>query len=132
MDPKETIIKWWTNIKRFIKRINLKRTSRISYHIVWNIILVFIMIGVIGAFFGLGLGAGYFASLVADEKIMTEEEMSKAVYNYEETSELYFSDNIFLSNVSSDLHREEVTLDKVSDYVKKDRKSTRLNSSHTS
>lgn len=118
MDPKETIIKWWTNIKRFIKRINLKRTSRISYHIVWNIILVFIMIGVIGAFFGLGLGAGYFASLVADEKIMTEEEMSKAVYNYEETSELYFSDNIFLSNVSSDLHREEVTLDKVSDYVK--------------
>ncbi|GAA0291535.1 penicillin-binding protein [Gracilibacillus halotolerans] len=118
MDPKETILRWWTKIKSFLTQTNLKRTSRISYHIIWNILLVFIMIGIIGAFFAFGLGAGYFASLVADEKVMTEEDMSKAVYNYEETSELYFSDNIFLSDVSTDLHREEVTLDKVSDYVK--------------
>ena len=118
MNPKETIQQWFTKIKDFFNRINLKRTSRISYHIIWNILLVFIMIGIIGTFFAFGLGAGYFASLVADEKVMSEEQMSKAIYNYEETSELYFDNNIFLSDVSTELHRDETTLDKVSDHVK--------------
>ncbi len=96
----------------------IQRSSRISYHILWNILLFFITIGIVGGFFVAGLGAGYFASLVDEQEIQTEEQMASAIYNYEETSELYFADNVFLSEVSSELLRDEVSLDKVNEHVR--------------
>ena len=65
-----------------------------------------------------GVGAGYFASLVKDEPIQPYEEMKKEIYNYEETSRLYFADNIYIGDIRADLRREEVSLDEVSDLVK--------------
>ncbi|WP_060667992.1 hypothetical protein [Oceanobacillus caeni] len=38
----------------------IQKTSRITYDVVWNIILVFLIIGFIGAFFVGGVGAGFF------------------------------------------------------------------------
>ncbi|MFC4388200.1 transglycosylase domain-containing protein [Gracilibacillus marinus] len=104
----------WQSIRTRWKKKTIQKSARISYHIIWNITLVFLSIFIIGGFFAGGLGAGYFASLVADEKIQTKEEMTKAIYNYEETSELYFADNQFLAEVRTDLLRDETTLDKVS------------------
>src|SRR5690625_4144923 len=43
--------------------------------------------------------------------------MEKDIYNYEETSKYYFDNNVYLGDVRSDLHREETSLDKISDLI---------------
>ncbi len=96
----------------------IQQTSRISYDVVWNIILFFLIIGVIGAFFAGGIGAGYFASLVKDEPVRAYESMKQNVYNYEETSSLYFAGDKYIGDVRSDLYREEVALDNIPDVLK--------------
>ncbi len=105
------------DIKSIWKSGKIQRASRITYDVVWNIILFFLVIGFIGIFFAGGLGAGYFASLVKDEPIRSASSMEKDIYNYEETSKYYFANNVFLGNVKSDLHREETSLDKISDLI---------------
>src|SRR5690625_7417274 len=69
----------------------------------------------ISLFLAVGIGAGYFASLVKDEPIRSYASMEEDIYNYEETSKLYYADNKFISDVRSDLHREEIKLEDVSD-----------------
>ncbi|GGM26410.1 hypothetical protein GCM10011351_10120 [Paraliobacillus quinghaiensis] len=104
----KNIINWW-------KKGGFLRATRISYDVVWNVILFFIIIGVVGLFFAGGVGAGYFASLVKDETVRAEEDMEADIYNYSETSEIYFADNVYMGEVSADLYREEITLDQVSE-----------------
>lgn len=101
---------WWEDGK-------LQKYFRISYDVIWNIVLFFLIVGVIGVFFAGGLGAGYFASLVKDEPIRAKAEMEKDIYNYEETSKLYFAGDTYLGKIQSDLYREEVSLDQVSNHV---------------
>ncbi len=101
---------WWETGK-------IQKTSRITYDVVWNIVLFFIIVGVVGIFFAGGLGAGYFASLVKDEPIRAEEDMEKDIYNYEETTELYFANEEYLGKIQSDLYREEIALDQVSEHL---------------
>ncbi|GAA4072866.1 transglycosylase domain-containing protein [Amphibacillus indicireducens] len=101
-------------IKTFIDKGMIQRFFRVSYDVIWNIILFFLVIGLLFFFFIGGIGAGYFASLIKDEPLRSSEEMVSAIYNYEETSEIYFANNVFLGEVSSDLHRDVTTLDKVS------------------
>lgn len=114
------------NIKQFFQRIGvyiksawtkgkIQRASRITYDVVWNALLFFIIVGVIVGVFAGGVGAGYFASLVKDEPIRDYEEMKNDIYNYEETSKLYFADSKYIGDVRSDIHREEINLDEVSD-----------------
>ncbi|MFE8704159.1 transglycosylase domain-containing protein [Cytobacillus sp. FJAT-54145] len=91
--------------------------ANITYQVVWNLTLLFLIIVILGGAFAGGVGAGYFASLVKDEPIRTYESMKKDIYNYEETSNLYFADNVYLGKLRTDLEREEVTLDQVSDYL---------------
>ncbi|MFC7320299.1 transglycosylase domain-containing protein [Halobacillus campisalis] len=93
----------------------IQRSTRIGYDVVWNVILFFIIIGVVGLFFAGGVGAGYFASLVKDEPTRPQEEMEEEIYNYEETSQVYFSDEKLLGNVRTDLYRQESSLDDISD-----------------
>jgi penicillin-binding protein len=83
-----------------------------------NILLfLFSMIIMIGAF-GSGVGAGYFASLVKKEPVRSYSTMKKDIYDYTETSNLYFADDIYLGKLRTDLDRDEVKLDQVSDYLK--------------
>ncbi|WP_208585851.1 transglycosylase domain-containing protein [Gracilibacillus suaedae] len=117
MDIKDFFHNMWQSMKETWNKNIIQRSTRISYHIIWNIVLFFITIGIVGGFFVAGLGAGYFASLVDDEEIQTEEQMASAIYNYEETSELYFANNEFLSDVSSELLRDETSLENVSEYA---------------
>ncbi|ASN07340.1 penicillin-binding protein [Virgibacillus necropolis] len=93
----------------------IQRTSRVTYDVTWNIILFFIIIGVVGLFFAGGVGAGYFASLVKDEPIRSYESMEADIYNYEETSTLYFAENKYFGDIRSNIMREEVKLENVSD-----------------
>ncbi|MFD1066754.1 transglycosylase domain-containing protein [Oceanobacillus locisalsi] len=102
-----TVQNWW-------EKGILQRTSRITYDVVWNIILFVIVIGVIGGIFAGGIGLGYFASLVYEEPLRSEASMEEDIYNYSETSSIYFADEIYLGDVRSDLYREEVGLDNIS------------------
>lgn len=117
MDIKEFFHKSINTIKQWWKTGVIQRTSRITYDVTWNVILFFIIIGVIGLFFGGGLGFGYFASLVKDEPVRAEEDMKSDIYNYSATSDIFFANDVYMGEVSSDLYREEITLDKVSPFV---------------
>ncbi|MFC0522303.1 transglycosylase domain-containing protein [Pontibacillus salicampi] len=108
-DP-SPFMKWW-------KSGQIHKAFRITYDVTWNIILFFLIVGVIGVFFAGGIGAGYFASLVKDEPIRAEEEMKDNIYNYEETTELYFSGDKYLGKIRSDIYREEVQLKNVSKHL---------------
>src|SRR5690625_1109705 len=95
----------------------IQKTSRITYDVSANLLLFFIVIiGMVFLFAG-GAGAGYFASLVKDEPVRSYESMQKDIYNYEETSKLYFADNKYIGDIRSDLHREEIELEEVSELV---------------
>jgi penicillin-binding protein 1B len=114
----EKVISFFNKLKAWLKKENLFKIFRITTDVAWNVILIFIIVFLIGGFFVGGIGAGYFASLVKDEPIRPKEEMRQAIYNYEETTELYFADNVYLGKLSADLHREEVDIKDVSQYVK--------------
>ncbi|TYS19778.1 penicillin-binding protein [Rossellomorea vietnamensis] len=106
----QPVIKFFTN-NRFLKR------ARITYGVLWNLLLIFIIFAVLGTAFAGGVGAGYFASLVKEEPIRPYDNMKKDIYNYEETSQLYFSNDVYLGKMRTDLEREEVSIDEVSDHL---------------
>ncbi|MFC7061501.1 transglycosylase domain-containing protein [Halobacillus seohaensis] len=96
----------------------VQKNTRIGYEVAWNVILFFIIIGVVGLFFAGGIGAGYFASLVKDEPTRSQADMKAEIYNYEETSEVYFANEKLLGDVQTDLYRDEVALEDISDNLK--------------
>ncbi|MFL6562789.1 MAG: transglycosylase domain-containing protein, partial [Bacillus sp. (in: firmicutes)] len=109
---------WITKAKSRLNMFTHKRTvksARITYQVVWNLFLLVLTVIILGGSFATGVGAGYFASLVKDEPVRSYDSMKKDIYNYTETSELYFSDNVYLGKLHTDLEREEVKLDNVSE-----------------
>ncbi|GGE77317.1 transglycosylase domain-containing protein [Priestia taiwanensis] len=105
-------------IIHFFKKEPTKRKARITYDVIWNLTLVLSFLLVVGLCFGFGIGMGYFTSLVKDEPLRSHAEMEKQIYDYEETTELYFANNEFLGNARSDLEREHVALGDMSEHVK--------------
>lgn len=113
--------KSWERLKSSISTLRYKRVVkglRITYGVVWNLVLLLVIVGLIGGAFVGGVGAGYFASLVKDEKVRAEESMVKNIYQYEETSTLYFADNKPLGKLRSDIDRVEVAIEDVSEHLK--------------
>ena len=96
---------------------DIAKSLRISYNVIGNLLLLFLIIGLIGICFAGGVGAGYFASLVKDEPVRSYEEMKNDIYNYEETSQVFFDQNIYLGKLNADIEREEVKLEDVSQHV---------------
>src|SRR4051812_38187629 len=96
---------------------NIIRGFQISYNVIGNFLLLFFIIVLIGLCFAGGIGAGYFASLVKDEPIRSFEVMKSDIYNYEETSEVYFASNVYLGKLNADIEREEVKLEDVSQHL---------------
>jgi penicillin-binding protein 1B len=120
MIMKNELNNWLERFKSLTTLFTHKRTvksARITYQVVWNLLLLFFIVLFIGGAFASGVGAGYFASLVKNEQIRPYENMKKDIYNYEETSELYFANNEYLGTLRTDLEREEVQLKDVSKYV---------------
>ncbi|UPG64830.1 transglycosylase domain-containing protein [Metabacillus endolithicus] len=96
---------------------DIAKGLRISYNVIGNLLLLFLIIGLIGICFAGGVGAGYFASLVKDVPIRSYENMRNDIYNYEETSLIYFDENVYLGKLNADIEREEVKLENVSKHV---------------
>ncbi|WP_337020253.1 transglycosylase domain-containing protein, partial [Oceanobacillus massiliensis] len=114
MNYKEKFHEYMQKSRSIWKTGKVQRSSRITYDVVWNIILLILVVGFIGSIFAGAVGAGYFASLVKDEPIRSKEAMAEDIYNYSETSKLYFADNVYFGDVRSDIQREETTLEKIS------------------
>ncbi|WP_066172961.1 transglycosylase domain-containing protein [Bacillus marinisedimentorum] len=113
----DDIKKRWSSFKDHHASKKAAKGARITSKVLWNLLIVFLIFGLIGTFFAGGVGAGYFASLVKDEKPRSFASMKEEVYNYEETSQVYFADNVLLGNLRTDLQRDEVRLNEVSDHV---------------
>lgn len=119
---KENLLAMKEKLKKVLSLITNKKTvksARITYQVFWNLLLIFLTIIIVGASFASGVGAGYFASLVKDEPIRSYDSMKKDIYDYSETSNLYFANDVYLGKLRSDLDREEVNLDQISDYLVK-------------
>lgn len=118
----EKLKAWMEKIKPALNLLTNKKTvknARITYKVVWNLLLLFLIVVILGGAFATGVGAGYFASLVKNEPVRSYSSLKKDIYNYTETSDLYFSDNVYLGKLRSDLEREEVKVDQVSDFLVK-------------
>ncbi|WP_235863999.1 transglycosylase domain-containing protein [Sutcliffiella halmapala] len=102
---------------RFFVNKYTKKGVNITYLVVWNLILIFLVLGLIGAAFAGGAGAGYFAALVKDEPVRSYEDMRKNIYNYEESTEMFFANDVYLGKYRADLLREEVDLEDVSEHL---------------
>lgn len=111
----------WKDIKemaiRFLTSGKTKKRARIIYGVAWNLALLFFIVLFLGTGLAFGMGAGYFVSLVKDEPLRSYESMKKDIYNYEEISTLYFANNVYLGKLRTDLEREEVKLEDVSQYL---------------
>lgn len=107
-------------VRGFSKNLHQRTLFRmigITYQVFWNLFLIFLVLLCMVIFFVGGAGAGYFVSLVKDEPLLSEEEMRTAIYDYEETSQVFFANDVYLGELPSDIDRHEVTLDEISDYV---------------
>ena len=113
---KEWIIKFNEKIESLAASKRLQYL-RITGGVVWNLALIFLVTFVILGVFAVSVGAGYFASLVKDEPLRSKEEMRDMIFNYEETSEVYFANNVRLGPLRTDLDRRETSLANVSQYV---------------
>ena len=116
------------NIRKFSKEFlafwnqplqkHLRFIFNVSFSVIKNLLFIllcgFILLGI----FGTGIGLGYFASLTANEKPLTKEEMSDAITNLNLVSSFYYQDGEKISDVTSDEVRLVTTLDNISPFVK--------------
>ncbi len=108
----------WKNLINFLKNKKTQKVAKVSYLVAWNLSLIFIILIILGFSFAGGVGAGYFAALVNDEPVRSKADLKKDLYNYEESSEIYFADKVYLGMLKSDLERVEIPLEDVSDNLK--------------
>ncbi|WP_431027541.1 transglycosylase domain-containing protein [Lysinibacillus sp. LZ02] len=112
----ERIIKLNKQIESFASSTRGRRL-RITGDVFWNLALLLFIFLVTAGIFALSVGAGYFASLVKEEPLRSQAEMREQVLNYEETSEIYFADEIYIGKLRTDLERRETSLASVSPLV---------------
>lgn len=93
------------------------RQVRISSSVLWNLFLLFFIFIIIGFVFAGSVGAGYFASLIKDEPLRSKDEMREQIFSYDETSELYFANDVYIGKIRTDLDRRETSLGDVSPFV---------------
>ncbi|WP_235714810.1 transglycosylase domain-containing protein [Halalkalibacter akibai] len=108
-------------IKSFSKKLHELKVFRrigITYQVFWNLFLLTIIVGCMSLFFLGGTAAGYFASLVKDEPLRTADEMRDRIYDYEETSQVFFAKNEPLGELPTDVERHKVSLEDISDHLK--------------
>ncbi len=105
-------------ISKKLHEKNIFRKIGITYQVFWNLFLISLLAVCMSVFFVGGTAAGYFASLVMDESLRSEVDMRTQIYDYEETSQVYFANDVFLGTLPSEIEREKVALKDVSQHVK--------------
>lgn len=93
------------------------RYIRISGDVFWNLSLLALIFIICAVIFVGSVGAGYFASLVKEEPLRSKDEMREQIFSYEETSEIYFANDIYIGKIRTDLDRRETSLANISPTV---------------
>lgn len=114
-------------MKQWLEKLNEKieslasskqmRYFRITSSVFWNLTLLAMIFSATAFIFIGSVGAGYFASLIKDEPLRSKEEMREQIFSYEETSELYFANDIYIGKIRTDLDRRETSLANISPTV---------------
>lgn len=105
------------NVSKKLHEKNVFRKIGITYQVFWNLFLIGLLISCMVIFFIGGTALGYFASLVVDESLHSEEEMRAKIFDYEETSRVYFANNVYLGTLPSEIEREKVELHEISPHL---------------
>lgn len=100
----------------WLKEKKILKGFRVGYKVIWNLFLIFLSVCVIFGCFTGGIAAGYVASLVKDQPVLSYDTMKKDINDYSETTTVYFAGNKVLGKLKTDLIRTDVPLNKVSPY----------------
>ena len=99
----------------------IKKVS-FSFSVIYQVMRSMFLIGVLLiaglGFLGLGVGLGYFASLVSDVKVPTKEELAQKINDVEQQSKIVYADGELVSVIKSDLIRTSVNADNISPLIK--------------
>lgn len=100
-----------------------KNNGWFYFHIVIRVIQSLLLVAVSLIFLfgalGVGIGAGYFAYLVEDTPTLTKEELQNDLGDIDETSHLEYADGSNIATIDTELQRESVDSDQISDSLKK-------------
>ena len=88
-----------------------------TYETVWNVILFFILTVSLLGLLAFSVGLGYFAALVNDEEIQSNEELEVALTEMTESTTVAFGSGEALGTLRADLIRERVDYDDINPYV---------------
>lgn len=101
------------------KHHSLSFSLNVLYRVFRSIFLIGILIAAALGFLGLGIGTGYFASLVSDLEVPGKEELAQKINDVEQQSKILYSNDELVSVIKSDLIRTSVKSDDISPLVKK-------------
>ncbi|TVP92775.1 transglycosylase domain-containing protein [Alkalibacterium sp.] len=86
----------------------------IFYRVVKALVIMIIVLVLVGGALGAGTAIGYFASLVHGTEIPEHEDMVAQIYDYNQTSTMYYAGGEVISDLRADLMRTPVDLDEIS------------------
>lgn len=110
--------KYHNTVARFKKAGSpLRVTFFTAYDTIWNVILFLLLALTLLGIFLFSIGLGYFAALVSDEEIQSEEEMVTALTEMTESTTVTFGSGEELGTLRSDLIRETVDYENISENV---------------
>ncbi|MFT8399478.1 MAG: transglycosylase domain-containing protein, partial [Schleiferilactobacillus harbinensis] len=83
------------------------------------VLLRAIAVLVVAAGLALGIGLGYFGALVQTVKVPTQTALAKQINTTEQSSLLYYANNVKMMNFNTDLRRTPVKSSEISPWLKK-------------
>lgn len=114
--PTSEVSAW---IKKHMSKIRLFGFGvNVGLGVVRKFLLFVVAFLLLGGAFALGIGTGYFASLVADTNPPSKEELEKQINDYDEVSKIVYSDGSTIATISTDLIRTYIPSKEISAYLK--------------
>ncbi len=109
----------FSNIKNRMKKAGspVRMGFFATYETVWNVILFLILTVSLLGLLAFSIGLGYFAALVSDEEIQSNEELAVALTEMTESTTVAFGSGEALGTLRADLIRERVDYDNINPYV---------------
>lgn len=110
--------KYQNTVARFKKAGSpLRVTFFTAYDTIWNVVLFLLLAVTLLGLFLFSIGLGYFAALVSDEEVLAEDEIQTALTEMTESTSVTFGSGEELGTLRSDLIRETVSYDEISENV---------------
>ena len=110
--------KYHNTVARFKKAGSPLRVSFFTaYDTIWNVVLFLLLAFTLLGIFLFSIGLGYFAALVSDEDVLAQEEIYTALTEMTESTTVTFGSGEELGTLRSDLIRETVDYENISENV---------------